>query len=263
VNFLLHGLGLAYGPTPVLTGLDAVLTPGEFTAVVGPNGAGKSTLLGILAGLKPHYQGQARYGDTGVRHWNRRAFARHVSFLPQAVQIDFPFTAGQIVLMGRAPHGDSFFESGDDRDAALEAMTLTDCAGYRDRDFRSLSGGERQRVLLAAALAQRPRALLLDEPATYLDLKHQIDLYTLLRRLASQGLLVVAVTHDLNLAAHYAHRVLMLDRGRLAADGPPASVITSEKLHSVFGVRANVRAAIELPEIDRPDTRRHEPPHAD
>jgi iron complex transport system ATP-binding protein len=234
-----------YGAAAVLAGVTAEIRAGEFTAVVGPNGAGKSTLLGVLAGLKPGYAGLARYGGREIRAWRRKEFAREVSFLPQAVSVEFPFTAEQVVLMGRTPHGDGWFESDEDHAAVRRAMEATDSADYRCRDFRSLSGGERQRVLLASALAQRPRALLLDEPATYLDLKHQIDLYALLRRLAREGLLVVAVTHDLNLAAHYADRVLMLHRGTLAGDGAPRDVITDAALKNVFSVTAAIRPVVD------------------
>jgi len=236
---------MRYGNAEVLQAITTQIAPGAFTAVVGPNGAGKSTLLGILAGLKPTYSGSVEYAGCEVRAWRRRDFARRVSFLPQSVHVDFPFTAEQVVLMGRTPHGDGWFESDEDHAAVRQAMEATDSAGYRCRDFRSLSGGERQRVLLASALAQQPEALLLDEPATYLDLKHQIDLYDLLRRLARQGLLVVAVTHDLNLAAHYADRVLMLHRGALAGEGEPSQVITSHSLQTVFAVNATIRPVIE------------------
>ena len=236
---------MRYGSAKVLGGVTTSIEPGVFTAVVGPNGAGKSTLLGVLAGLKPAYEGSVQYRGREVRHWRRGDFAKAVSFLPQSVHVDFPFTAEQVVLMGRTPHGDGWFESDEDHAAVRQAMEATDSADYRCRDFRSLSGGERQRVLLAAALAQQPQALLLDEPATYLDLKHQIDLYALLRSLARQGLLVVAVTHDLNLAAHYADRVLMLHRGALRGAGTPREVITNESLRSVFAVEATIRPVID------------------
>lgn len=243
--FALSRLGMRYGTADVLGDVTATIPEGQFTAILGPNGAGKSTLLGILAGLKPTYRGNVTYHGREVRSWRRRDFARQVSFLPQSVHIDFPFTAEQVVLMGRTPHGDGWFESEDDHAAVRQAMEATDSAGYRCRDFRSLSGGERQRVLLASALAQRPRTLLLDEPATYLDLKHQIDLFELLRAQARQGLMVVAVTHDLNLASHYADRVMMLHRGTLTADGAPGQVITDQALSTVFGVTARIRPVVD------------------
>ncbi len=232
----LRQVRMRYAGVEVLR-VDALrLEAGEFVAVVGPNGAGKSTLLAILAGLRPGHEGECRLEGRDLRRWPRRDFARLVSFVPQSLAIEFPFTAGQVVLMGRTPLGDSLFESDADLAAAAEAMRLTDTAAFRGRDFRSLSGGEKQRVILAAALAQSPRVLLLDEPTTFLDLKHQLAIYSLLRDLAGRGLLIVAATHELNLAAGFAGRVVVLDRGRVEADAPPAEALAPEVLRRVFEV---------------------------
>jgi len=209
-------------------------------AIAGPNGAGKSTLLGIMAGLRSPYSGSCVYADTEVRGWARREFARRVAFLPQMFRLEFPFTAEQVVLMGRTPYGGGWFESPDDFQFAERAMSITDTLPFRDRDFRTLSGGERQRVVLASALAQRPETLLLDEPTTFLDLKHQISIYRLLRDLARDGMLVISVTHDLNLALQFADRVLLLDQGRIAADGVPGEVFTPQLIDRIFGVRASM-----------------------
>jgi iron complex transport system ATP-binding protein len=176
---------------------------GEMVAVAGPNGAGKSTLLGIMAGLRAPYDGLCRYKGVEIRAWLRRRLALEVSFVPQSLSLQFPFTAEQVVLMGRTPYCDGLFESPEDREAVEDAMRTTDTLQFAARDFRTLSGGERQRVVLASALAQRPRALLLDEPTTFLDLKHQLSIYALLRDLCRTGMLVIAVTHDLNLSASY------------------------------------------------------------
>ena len=205
-------------------------------AIAGPNGAGKSTLLGVMAGLRPEHTGRCCYRGTEVGRWKRRAFARRVAFMPQSMRVEFPFTAEQVVLMGRTPHCHGLFESPEDWAAVERAMEITDTLAFRGRDFRSLSGGERQRVILASALAQAPETLLLDEPTTFLDLKHQVAIYGLLREQARRGLLAVAVTHDLNLAAAFADRIVVLDRGRVVADGTPASVLTPELLRDVFGV---------------------------
>ncbi len=212
----------------------------EFTTIVGPNGAGKSTLLSILSGLRGGYIGSCQFGGIEIRNWPRRALARDLAFVPQSLRLDFPFRAEEIVTMGRTPHGDGWFETDEDLAAIDRAMTETDTQVFRGRDFRSLSGGERQRVVLASALAQEPRVLLLDEPTTFLDLKHQIAMYRLLRDLARNGLMVVAVTHDLNLAATFGDRVIALDQGRVAADGSPRDVVTEETLRSVFGVEAQL-----------------------
>jgi iron complex transport system ATP-binding protein len=209
--------------------------------LAGPNGAGKSTLLGMLAGLRTPYRGSLTYAGREVRAWPRRAFAEQVAYVPQAFRVEFPFTALEVVLMGRAPRTGGWYESEHDRQAAEHAMSITDCLALKDRDVRSLSGGERQRVVLAAALAQEPRVLLLDEPATHLDLKHQLALYRLLARLG-RSMLVVAVTHDLNLALQYSDRVLVLEDGRIAGDGVPREVLNAESLEAVFGVRVSFQS---------------------
>ena len=242
-TFDLRGVGMRYGAAEVLAGVNLHLGPGELTAVVGPNGAGKSTLLGIMGGLRSGYTGECRFDAQEVSRWNRRAFARRVSFVPQATRVDFPFTAEEVALMGRAPHAAGLIESAHDLQAVHDAMHSTDTLHLRGRDFRSLSGGEQQRVILAAALAQSPEALLLDEPTTYLDLRHQVSLYRLLRELCVRGVLVVAVTHDLNLAAAYAGRVVVLSGGRVVADGPPSEAFESNRLRSVFEVPAELLRA--------------------
>ncbi len=239
--FELRGVGMRYGEVWVLREASLKLAAGEITAIVGPNGAGKSTLVGIMAGLRPRHAGRCLFEGVEVSRWARRAFARRVSFVPQSFSLQFPFTAEQVVMMGRTPYCDGLFESSEDREAVERAMEITDTLAFRSRDFRSLSGGERQRVVLASALAQSPRALLVDEPTTFLDLKHQVSIYRILRQLAREGLLVVVVTHDLNLAAAYTDRVVTLAAGRLTSDGPPAQVLTAAAIREVFGVEAEVR----------------------
>jgi len=229
---------MRYGARAVLSGVTLRLEPPMLAAIVGPNGAGKSTLLGILAGLRSGFEGECLYGGRSVADWPRREFARHVSTVPQSLRLDFPFRAEEVVLMGRTPHAGGWFDSDADRQAAEDALKRTDALAFRDRDFRTLSGGERQRVVLAAALAQQPRALLLDEPTTFLDIEHQLAIYRLLRELSSQGLLVVAVTHDLNLASTYADRIIALRDGRVLADAPPHDALHPDRIADVFRVSA-------------------------
>jgi iron complex transport system ATP-binding protein len=238
MSYRVERLGFAYGLREATFGLGS---PG-LVAIAGPNGAGKSTLLGIMAGLRQPYSGSCMYGGTEVRRWQRRDFARRVAFLPQMLRFEFPFTAEQVVLMGRTPYGGGWFESPADFELVEQAMAITDTVAFRARDFRSLSGGERQRVVLASALAQKPETLLLDEPTTFLDLKHQMSLYRLLAELGRQGMLVIAVTHDLNLALQFADRALVLQQGRLAADGAPADVFTPQLIHDIFEVDATLNA---------------------
>lgn len=236
MSFRAKALSFAYG----LHDATFDLPPAGFVTIAGPNGAGKSTLLGILAGLRHPYRGECTYKNVEVHRWRRRDFARQVAFLPQSIKLDFPFTAEQVVFMGRAPYADGWFESQQDHQAVASAMATTDTVSFAARDFRSLSGGEKQRVILASALAQEPETLLLDEPTTFLDLKHQLAMYKLLASL-SKRMLVVAVTHDLNLALRFSDRVIVMNDGRIAAQGPPNDALSPNLIAQVFSVRAEVR----------------------
>lgn len=234
----LSAIGISFGPLRVLEDINLRFDVPEMVALAGPNGAGKSTLLGIVAGLRPGYTGSCKAYGTDVHRWKRRDFARKVAFVPQSLKLDFPFTAEEVVYMGRTPHAGGFFESQSDREAATRAMDLTDMREFAARDFRALSGGERQRVMLASALAQEPRVLLLDEPTSFLDLAHQFAIYSLLRRLSHEGILVIAATHDLNLAASYSDRVVLLQKGRVMADAIPCDALSVAKIGEVFHVSA-------------------------
>lgn len=237
-GFRLRAVSMSFAEARVLHEVSCDFAGPAMVAVTGPNGAGKSTLLGIMAGLRRDYEGSCLLNGVDARRWKTADFARIVSFVPQSLRLDFPFTAEQVVLMGRTPYAGGLFDSPGDWEAVERAMALTDTLSFRHRDFRALSGGERQRVVLASALAQEPRVLLLDEPTTFLDLEHQVAIYRLLRDVARQGVLVVAVTHDLNLAAAYSSRVLVLQHGRLVADAEPCDALTAERIRGVFGVEA-------------------------
>jgi iron complex transport system ATP-binding protein len=236
MSFRAKALSFSYG----LHDATFDLPSSGFVTIAGPNGAGKSTLLGILAGLRHPYGGECAYRNVEVRRWRRRDFSRQVAFLPQSVKLEFPFTAEQVVFMGRTPYADGWFESQQDHEAVTRAMATTDATAFAARDFRSLSGGEKQRVILASALAQEPETLLLDEPTTFLDLKHQLAMYKLLHSL-SKRMLVVAVTHDLNLALRFSDRVIVMENGRIAAQGPPQEALAPALIDQVFGVRAELR----------------------
>ena len=236
----LASAGVRYGETYVLRDVTLRFESPEMVALVGPNGAGKSTLLSVMTGLREEYLGECRFQGREVGDWPRKAFARQVAFVPQSLKLDFPFTAGQVAMMGRSPHVGGLFESEADHAAVKHALNLTDAWEFREREFRSLSGGERQRVVLAAALAQDPRVLLLDEPTTFLDLGHQLAIYKLLRQLADSGILVIAVTHDLNLASAFSHRVVALKGGRMLADAAPHDAFSPERIEEIFGVKARI-----------------------
>ena len=238
--YQLREVGMAYDGCPVLSGVSLEIAPPGLVAIVGPNGAGKSTLLGILAAMRYGYTGECLLDGRRVESWPRRDFARRVSLVPQSLRLDFPFTAEQVVFMGRTPHAGGLFDSGRDHQAVEDALRRTDALVFRNRDFRALSGGERQRVVLACALAQEPSVLLLDEPTTFLDIEHQLAIYGLLRELAASGLLVVTVTHDLNLAATFADRVIALRHGRVLADAAPSDALQPSRIEEIFHVRVQL-----------------------
>jgi iron complex transport system ATP-binding protein len=205
---------------PVLSDISLAVHGGEVAAVMGRNGAGKSTLLDVVAGLRQPTGGAVRINDRVTDDWDPGERARLVAHLPQSVRPDLPFLVGELVLMGRYPHTDRWFESAEDRLAVEQAMRRTGCWELRDRPMQTLSGGERQRVLLAACFAQAPRVLLLDEPSTHLDIDQQLHCFSLLRDESALGAACLVVTHDLNLALAYATRIIVIAEGRVALDVP-------------------------------------------
>jgi iron complex transport system ATP-binding protein len=238
--FQLEGAGVRYGSAEVLKPVSLTMHGGEFIAIAGPNGAGKSTLLTLLAGLSVPSIGKCLFVDRPAHKWPRRDFARRVAVVQQSEPSAFPFTAEEVVCMGRMPHGNGMYESAEDIVAVTKALAITGMTAFAQREYRTLSGGESQRILLASALAQSPEVLLLDEPATHLDLQHQVKLHQLLRDLSGRGLLIVAVTHDLNLAAAYANRLLLMHEGRIRADGTPSGVLNSSLLEQIFEVHVEL-----------------------
>jgi iron complex transport system ATP-binding protein len=219
---------------PVLSGVTFDLRGGEVAVVLGRNGAGKSTLLDIVAGLRHSTGGDVQLDDRSIAAWDPRARARAMAHLPQIVRPDLPFLAGELVLMGRYPHTDRWFEGDEDRAAVERAMRRTDFWELRDRLLQTLSGGERQRVLLAACFAQEPALLLLDEPSTHLDIDQQMHCFSLLREESARGAACLAVTHDLNLALAYATRLIVLADGRVALDASIEEAIRSSEWLSLF-----------------------------
>jgi iron complex transport system ATP-binding protein len=222
----------------VLRSVDLTLARGDLVALVGTNGSGKTTLLRLLTGVLRPDAGVVRFGGRPLANWRRLDLARRVAVLPQQLDLPVGFRVAELVGMGRAPHARRLFASteADDR-AVARALADAGALDLADRFAEELSGGERQRLLVAMALAQEPDLLLLDEPTLHLDLAHQVALLAAIRRLRDQrGLTVLAVLHDLNLAAAFAPRVAVLDEGRVVADGPPAEVLTPDLVRRVFGV---------------------------
>jgi iron complex transport system ATP-binding protein len=246
--FHLRDLGFGYTSIPVLHGVTGDFAAGEFVALIGPNGAGKSTLLKIIAGLIKGYSGAVDFSGKPLAQYSARDLAKRIAFVPQETHMVFPFTVGEIVMMGRLPHRAGVFDSAHDLHWSREAMALTDTASLAAKTFNQLSGGERQRVVLASALAQGPEVLLLDEPTVYLDLKHQMQFYDILERLnAERGMTIISVTHDVNLAARYARRMIAVRSGSFVADGTPDQVLTPQHLYDIFEITAAV--------LKRPDGR--------
>lgn len=230
------------GGRKIVDGIDFAAGAGEFVSILGPNGAGKSTLLRLLAGLEKASAGSVHLGGRAVAKIERRELARQVALVEPMLDLPFALSVEQTVMMGRAPHSERWFETEADWVQVEQALRTMDCLAFRRRDFRSLSSGEKQRVLVASALAQQPCVLLLDEPAAFLDLAHQRDLFSALQGLAKEGYLVIAVTHDWNLAAAWASRLLLMKGGRLAADGTPSELARPELLSEVFSVDIDVVA---------------------
>ncbi len=221
---------------PALDGVDVVVPEGSLYAVLGPNGSGKSTLLRVLLGALVPQAGEVRYAGRALGDWRRRELAARVGVVPQGEEQAFPTTVRELVALGRYPHlGPLARERASDRRAVEEAMLRCDVAELAERSVASLSGGERQRTRIARALAQEPRTLVLDEPTASLDIRHEMEILELASALAAGGVTVVLVTHAVNLAARYAARLLLLDRGRPAAEGPPRQVITRERIEAVYG----------------------------
>ena len=240
-DLVADGVAVTLDGTPILRGVGLRVPEGGWLSVIGPNGAGKSTLLRAVAGLVP-YGGTVRVGEAAVRELPLRERARLIAYAPQTPQMPPDMTVFDYVLLGRTPHLRYFGgERRADREAADAVLDRLDLAGLAARRLASLSGGERQRVVLARALAQEARVLLLDEPTSALDLGHQQQVLELVDGLrAVDGLTVVTTLHDLNLAGQYADQVLLLSGGRAVARGPAARVLTEEAIAAHYGADVRV-----------------------
>ncbi len=221
---------------PTLRNVSLNILPDEFLALVGPNGSGKTTLLRLLDRIYIPQIGRILLDGREISKYSRPQLAKRIAFVPQETGPQFPFTVMELVLMGRAPHSrGKTFENPNDREIALQMLTLTDVAHLAHQPITTLSGGERQRVFIARALAQQPRILLLDEPNAHLDIAHQIEIFDIIRKLNREsGLTVVSVSHDLNLAGAYSDRIAMMVCGSIAAVGTPAEVLTEQHIQEVF-----------------------------
>ncbi len=237
---------LTIGARAILRGVSLELPRGEILSLAGPNGAGKTTLFRVASRVLRPSGGGVRVGGRPLDALSRRDLAREIAVVPQDAQISFPFTVGEVVLMGRSPHlGLLGFETKRDVARAREAIARVGIEDLADRPAPELSGGERQLVLVARALAQDPRILLLDEPTAHLDLRHRIDVLALVREFVASGRSALVVSHDLGLAARICDRMALLRDGALLASGAPRAVLTKSNLRQTFGIDADV--------IDAPD----------
>jgi iron complex transport system ATP-binding protein len=253
-----RGASFAYDGSPALGGVSFSARTGEFVGLLGPNGAGKSTLVRLVAGLLAPAGGAVRLAGLDPFAAPRKAVAQVCALVPQEPQVAWPFTVREAVMMGRAPRqGLLAVPTRFDHGAVEGALQACDLVHLADRRLDALSGGERRRVFFARALAQEPRVLLLDEPTAFLDLGHQVAAMRMAQVAARGGLCVVAVLHDLNLAAAACDRVVILDRGEVVAEGAPAAVLTADRVREVWGVpvwrgeNGATGAAIVLPALAR------------
>lgn len=234
-----ENLSFLAGRRSLVSSVDFAVTAGEVVALLGPNGAGKSTLLKLLSAQIRPASGRVLFEGRALADWPPKELAKKRAVLPQSSTVPFDFTALEIVLLGRLPHGDGHFRT----EEARAAMALTESLHLEDRIVTTLSGGEMQRVQLARVLLQigpgpGPRCLMLDEPISNLDPAHQHGALQIVRDLARSGAGVLVVLHDLNLAAQYADRIVLMQEGRIVAQGSPDTVLTESRIEEVFSVRA-------------------------
>jgi len=242
MNLRAENITFGYDPAePVLHGVSLEVAAGRVTALFGPNGCGKSTLLRCMNGSLRPQSGRVVIDGNNVSAMTPREIAQQVAVVPQDTPADVPLTAWEMVMLGRYAHGDAWGqESPEDRkviSACLKRMNVADLAG---RPFSHLSGGERQRVVIARALAQQGRVLLLDEPALHLDIAHQVEFYRLVRDLAAEGQAVLMICHDVFLGPMFVDTALLMSAGSLVAQGPPVDVLSPRYLNTVFGVSASM-----------------------
>jgi iron complex transport system ATP-binding protein len=231
----IENLALKLNGSDILCSVSFAVAKGEYVSIIGPNGAGKTTLLRCLLGMYP-YRGSAQINGQECRTCNSRALARLVSYVPQTHDIEFPLTVYDFIMMGRYPYLSALSPAQKrDEEAVERALGITGTAQFRTRTLRTLSGGERQKVYIAAALAQETPIMLLDEPATFLDWRHQTEVMTLLKKINIEcGATILAVNHDLNSAAHWSDRIVALKSGQTLFTGTPQELIQPAPLEILF-----------------------------
>lgn len=245
-QLLTQNLSFAYDKQTQLSNINLACYAGEFIGLIGANGAGKSTLLKLLLGLLPVKKGTIKINGQSLTQLKRREIAKKIAFVPQAIELPFAFSVEEIVMMGRNPYLGPFqLASNNDKKIVEQALVLTDIIHLQQRKVNQLSGGEKQRVIIARALAQESQCILLDEPIASLDICHQFETLDLIQSLTEQGKLAITAIHDLNLAARYCSRLILLgkdEQGKvcIAGDGTPREVLTKKNLKQCFNIEADI-----------------------
>ena len=242
VGLEIHEVDFSYSDGLLLRGMDCSVDAGDMVGLLGPNGSGKSTLIKLASGILRPRRGYVSLNGVSLKRLSRKSIARKVAVVPQRFNVPFAFTATEVIMMGRTPFLKTFTGVGEiDRRTVLAASELMGIGRLGESRFNELSGGEQQKVILAMALAQEPELLLLDEPTAHLDIAHQIEILEKIRRLnLERGLTVIAAMHDLNLASLYFDRLILLEGGRILADGTPKEVLTEAKIAEAFSASVRV-----------------------
>jgi len=236
-------IGFSYNGTDVLNGINLSIHPGNMLGILGANGAGKSTLLKILCGVLKPKIGKAIFNDQELSKMDRREIAKGIAYIPQDTMFAFPFTVNEIVLMGRAPYIGRFeFEREEDKEIAKRALETVGIYNLKDRLISEVSAGERQLASIARGLVQEPQIMILDEPATYLDVKHRTEIMNILRELKeNKGISIIAATHDIFSSLFYFDDIMILKNGNILAEGRTDQIINSEILSSAYGIQVAVK----------------------
>ena len=238
----LENISFAYETSPVVENLSVSIQEQDFIGLIGPNGSGKSTLLKVMGGILESDSGSTQFKESPISKIDKKLFAQSVSWIPQDHPMVFPFKVSEIVLMGRHPYLSPLsFESEEDFEISQQAMETTMTSQFSDRYFNEISGGEKQRVMIASALAQNPEMMLLDEPTAALDLKYQVQILSILKKLnTAHKMTLIMAMHDLNLASKFCNRLILLDEGQIVRDGPPEQVLKKDILEQVYGIEVDL-----------------------
>jgi len=249
VRLQIRDLSFSYGSTQILKDINMELDSSDVLGIVGPNGAGKSTLIRCIDRILVPQQGTVLLDGQEMKQMSSMEIAKKIGYVPQSISNTFPATVFDTVLMGRRPHL-GWRSSEEDIDTVLEVLTMLKIKYLAMRDFNEISGGQQQKVLIARALAQDAEILLLDEPTSNLDIRHQLEVMEILTKLVKKkGLSVMMAIHDLNLASRYSDRIIMLNGGSIRDAGDPVSVLTAENIQSVYGAEVIVKHEAGKPYI--------------